>query len=321
MLIAPHAHYGLTTSMLMRKVNFSLVPVMLLSIFQFGLPTLYLFVSCVATALICEAFCLWLNRHALGKLSDGSALLTALILALSLPPHAPIWLGVLGSILAIIIGKQIYGGLGQNIFNPAMLARVVLLIAFPVQMTYWPLPSDFFHWQPYISADVASGATTLGSFKEGVVEHATYLLQLIGNHGGSAGETSSLLLLLTGSWLIYQRVFSPILPITVILGCMLPATLHWFIAPDTILSPLSQLMSGGLIFSAFYIFTDPVTGPSGNKGRIIYGLSGGLLIYIIRTYSNYPEGVAYAVLLVNALCPLIDKYTQPKIFGLQRSKE
>ncbi|WP_413732719.1 RnfABCDGE type electron transport complex subunit D [Sodalis sp. RH20] len=322
MLTAPHAHQGLSVDRLMYRVNISLFPVVILSFLQFGAQSVLLIFCCLLTALICEVLCLKLNPAAQGHTFDGAAILTALILALSLPPHAPLWLGAFGSAVAIIFGKHIYGGLGQNLFNPAMLARVVLLIAFPVEMTRWVSPAAFYNGAFYhLGVDGMTGATLLGGFKESGRAHLELLSNLLGNRSGSLGETSSLLLLLGGLWLIQQRVFSWHIPVATLLGCLIPGLIHWLIAPAGIVPPLAQLTSGGLLLGAFYILTDPVTGPGSVRGRLIYGLLAGFITYCIRAFGNFPEGMAFAVLLVNAVTPLIDNYTQPKAYGYVGGKE
>lgn len=322
MLTAPHAHQGLSVDRLMHRVNLSLIPVVMLAFLQFGAQSVLLIFICLLTALACEALCLKLNPNAQGHCLDGAAILTALILALSMPPHAPLWLGAFGSAVAIIFGKHIYGGLGQNVFNPAMLARVVLLIAFPVEMTRWVSPAAFYDGAFYrLGVDGVTGATLLGGFKENGRAHWDLMANLFGNHSGSLGETSSILLLLGGLWLIQQRVFSWHIPLATLAGCLVPGAIHWLLAPSAIVPPLAQLTSGGLMLGAFYILTDPVTGPGSTRGRLIYGALAGFITYCIRAFGNFPEGMAFAVLLVNALTPLIDNYTQPKAYGYVGGKE
>ncbi len=322
MLSAPHAHEGVTIRHVMFKVNFALLPAALLGLVQFGMPAALLLLTCLGTAVVCEILCLRLNPQAPGDANDGSAILTALLLAMSLPPHAPLWLGMLGSLVAVVFGKHLYGGLGQNLFNPAMLARVVLLIAFPVEMTHWIQPADFLHGQFYIiEPDGLSGATTLGYFKESHQLHFDWMQHAAGFSKGSMGETSAILLLLGGLWLLQQKAFTWHAPVATLLGCLLPGSLHWLIAPATIATPLAQLTSGGLLLGAFFIVTDPVTTPSSPLGKLIFGAMAGLLIYVIRSFGNFPEGVAFAVLLMNAATPLIDNYTRPRAYGLRAGKE
>ena len=263
-----------------------------------------------------------LNPRAQGEINDGAAILTALILAMSLPPHAPLWLGALGSAFAIFFGKQVYGGLGQNLFNPAMLARVVLLISFPVEMTKWITPSAFYDGVWYkMGVDGVSGATTLGLTKEGAQTSFHWLSHVLGTSTGSLGETSAVLMLVGGIWLIQQQVFSWHVPVATILGCLLPGTAMWFADPSAVPEPLAQLTSGGLLMCAFFIATDPVTTPTSNRGKLIFGAGTGFLIFVIRTFGNFPEGVAFSILIMNAVTPLIDQYTRPRMYGYDLKTE
>lgn len=321
-LRAPHAHEGISIPTLMFKVILALVPAAVLGVLQFGVPALLLLITCLLTALLCEGLCRKLNPQSEGRATDGAALLTALLLAMSLPPHLPLWLGALGTAIAILFGKQIYGGLGQNPFNPAMLARVVLLIAFPVQMTHWVDPAAFYdgHW--YLpGVDGHSGATLLGGFKESGHLSLNMVGQWLGTARGSMGETSALLLVLGGLWLIWQQVFSWHVPVATLLGALVPATLLWLINPALLPDPLSQLTGGGLLLGAFFIATDPVTSPTSSRGKLWFGAGLGALVFIIRTFGNFPEGVAFAVLIMNGATPLIDHFTRPTIYGHKVRKE
>ncbi len=320
-LRAPHAHEGLSISTLMFKVNLALLPAALLGALQFGFPAILLMLTCVFSALLCEGMAHKLNPNASGKVNDGAALLTGLLLAMSLPPHAPLWMGALGSAIAVLFGKQLYGGLGQNLFNPAMLARVVLLISFPVEMTQWIKPSAFYEGQWYKVADGISGATTLGAIKEGETMAFDLLHHLLGASSGSLGETSALLLILGGLWLIQQNVFTWHVPVASLLGCLLPGTLLWCFAPESTPLPLAQLTSGGLLLGAFFIATDPVTSPTSSLGKVIFGAGFGFLVFVIRSFGNFPEGVAFAILIMNAATPLIDTYTRQSVYGYQSEKK
>lgn len=320
-LNAPHTHQGLTITSVMFKVVIALLPSLVLGLLQFGSPAILLMVSTLASALVCEIIAIKLNPNAQGQPLDGAAILTAIILVMSLPPHAPLWLGALGGAFAILLGKHVYGGLGQNLFNPAMLARVILIIAFPVEMTHWIKPSAFYDgvWYTY-SVDGLSGATTLGLAKEGQTSFH-WMTHLMGNSTGSLGETSILLLLIGGLWLIQQKAISWHTPIATLLGCLVPGSILWFANPAIIPTPLAQLTSGGLVMCAFFIATDPVTTPSSPRGKLIYGLGTGFLIFTIRTFGNFPEGVAFAILIMNAFNPLIEQYTRPRIYGYGLSTE
>lgn len=315
-LRAPHAHEGISIKKVMFKVNIALIPAVLLGIMQFGMPALFLVITTIISALVCEVISLKLNPRAEGEINDGAAILTALILAMSLPPHAPLWIGALGAAFAIFFGKQVYGGLGQNLFNPAMLARVVLLISFPVEMTKWITPSAFYDGVWYkMGVDGVSGATTLGLAKEGAQTSFHWLSHVLGTSTGSLGETSAILMLIGGIWLIQQQVFSWHVPVATILGCLLPGTAMWFADPSVVPEPLAQLTSGGLLMCAFFIATDPVTTPTSNRGKLIFGAGTGFLIFVIRTFGNFPEGVAFSILIMNAVTPLIDQYTRPRMYG------
>lgn len=321
-LRAPHAHEGLTIQKVMFKVNLALFPALMLGILQFGMPALLLTVVTIVVALIAEAACKKINPNSQGELNDGAAILTALILVMSLPPHAPLWLGALGAALGILFGKQVYGGLGQNLFNPAMLARVVLLISFPVEMTKWIVPSAFYDGVWYkMGVDGVTSATTLGGMKEGSHTAFHWMANVFGNSTGSLGETSAILLALGGLWLLKEHIFTWHVPVATILGCLVPGTIMWFFAPDHVPVPLAQLTSGGLIMCAFFIATDPVSTPTSNFGKLLFGAGTGFLIWVIRSFGNFPEGVAFSILIMNAVSPLIEQYTRPRMYGYNLKSE
>ena len=314
---APHIHSGMTVSRLMRQVVLALLPALLLGVFLFGEQALTLIFASLVAGLTTEWLCQKCQQHPLGNLMDNSALVTILLLVMSLPPHFPWQLGALGSAIAIIFGKQVYGGLGQNLFNPAMLARVVLLISFPVEMTDWPAPEPILPLFNSLNAaiDGYTGATTLGAMMETGQHLTTPMFPfLLGINPGSLGE-SPLLLALAGLWMIHKKIIDWRISFSVIIGCLLPACLAWQLAPETALSPLSQLASGGLLLTAFFIATDPVTSPTTSKGRFYYGLGCGGLIFVIRFFGAYPEGAAFAVLLMNAVSPLIESTTKQRAYG------
>lgn len=312
LLSAPHIHSGMTVSRLMRQVILGLLPALIFGIYLFGEDALLLVVASTVAAILCEWLCQKCQKTPIGQLTDGSAIVTALLLVMSLPPHFPWYLGAFGAAVAVILGKQVYGGLGQNLFNPAMLARVVLLISFPVEMTNWPAPEPIF----INFADAFTGATTLGSVMEtGSSEvHSGLIALLLGITPGSLGE-SPLLLLLGGIWMSWKKVIDWRIAVSLIAGCFVPSTIAWFISPETVLSPFAQLASGGLLLAAFFIATDPVTSPTAPKGRYWYGLGCGLLIFLIRVFGAYPEGVAFAILLMNAVSPLIESATRHRVYG------
>lgn len=318
LLSAPHIHSGMTVNRLMRQVILAMLPALGLGLYLFGLPALQLVTAALIAGILSEWLCQQCQQNQIGRLNDGSAIVTVLLLVMSLPPHFPWYLGAFGAAIAVVIGKQAYGGLGQNLFNPAMLARVVLLISFPVEMTHWPAPDPILPLPPIFAGitDAFTGATTLGAVMEtGSSETDLAILpMLLGITPGSLGE-SPLLLLLAGLWMSWKNVIDWRIAVSLIIGCILPSTVVWWLSPETILSPLSQVASGGLMLAAFFIATDPVTSPTTPKGRIYYGLACGLLIFLIRVFAAYPEGVAFAILLMNAVSPLIESATQHRLYG------
>jgi len=318
LLSAPHIHSGMTVSKLMRQVILGLLPALILGLYLFGERALLLVFASLIAGLITEWLCQKCQKNPIGNLLDNSAIVTILLLVMSLPPHFPWYLGALGAAIAVIFGKQVYGGLGQNLFNPAMLARVALLISFPVEMTNWPSPEPI---APAFSGlneliDGFTGATTLGSVMEtgNSTLHIKTLPLLFGISPGSLGE-SPLLLLLGGIWMAWKKVIDWRISVSLLIGCLVPSVIAWWLSPSTILSPLAQMSSGGIILAAFFIATDPVTSPTTPKGRIWYGIGCGLLVFIIRVFGAYPEGVAFAILLMNAISPLIESVTKQRAYG------
>lgn len=320
----------------MLQVCIALIPATTFGVYLFGGPALLLWLITCLSALIAEALCLWVQQKSIKRLQDSSALLTGWLLALSLPPWAPWWIGSGGAFFAIIIGKQIYGGLGQNLFNPAMLARVALLISFPVQMSTWanitPINSPaapgilesldiILGWSDI--PDGFIGATILGEIKASTSLSITGMLSnqfsyshaILGQTRGSLGETSEVLVLAGGLWLMYRRIISWHIPVALLSSTALISALFNFFDPSKYAGPLFHLSSGGVMLGAFFIATDYVTSPASNIGKIIFGVGCGAMIFIIRTWSGFPESVAFAVLFLNALTPLIDRFTKPRIYG------
>lgn len=318
LLSAPHIHSGMTVHRLMRQVVIGLLPALLFGLYLFGEEALILVMASLIAGLITEWLCLKCQDKPIGSLMDSSAIVTILLLVMSLPPHFPWYLGALGAAIAVIFGKQVYGGLGQNLFNPAMLARVVLLISFPVEMTNWPSPIPVLPSFPGLTdlVDGFTGATTLGAVMEtgsSIVELKLIPL-LFGISPGSLGE-APVLLLLGGLWMAWKKVIDYRISLSLIIGCLVPSVIAWMISPETILAPFAQVASGGLLLAAFFIATDPVTSPTTPKGRIWYGLGCGMLIFLIRVFGAYPEGVAFAILLMNAASPLIEGATKHRAYG------
>lgn len=343
LISGPHTHAPTSVPFVMRQVIYALLPALLFGIVLFGLPSLWLIIISVATGLACEAAALYLFKRPIKPfLNDGSVVLTSLLIAMTLPPWAPWWIAVLGVSFAVIIGKHLFGGLGQNVFNPAMLARVMLLVAFPIEMTTWINPTPIFSgaapsfidtfiitFGGYIpSADAYTGATPLGHLKTELTLHHSvseiltdysYLNSILGWTSGSLGETSALLLFLGGIYLIFRRIISWHIPVAILATSFALATIFSMIDPARYANGLYHVLNGGAILVAFFIATDPVTAPSTPRGQIMFGVGIGIIEYVIRTWGSFPEGVGFAVLLMNALTPLIDHYVRPRIYGRTRS--
>jgi electron transport complex protein RnfD len=341
----PYTHARTSISRTMGLVMLALLPATLYSLYLFGWPAVFLFVTTLIACLLFEAASLCIaGKRARPFLLDGSALLTGWLLAMTLPPWAPWWIGVIGAFLAIVVAKQIFGGIGQNLFNPAMVARVALLISFPLEMTLFNAPAPLFSAQApgfvdslaitFGSAgqlDAISSATTLGHLKTELgravpLETASSaidpLWQLtLGQTSGSLGETSALLLLLGGLFLMLKRIITWHIPLAMLGTLTLLASLFHLIDPESYVGPLTHLLSGAAIMGAFFIATDLVTSPVSIRGQLLFGAGVGLLAYAIRTWAGYPEGVAFAVMLMNACTPLIDHYLKPRIYGRDRKGE
>ncbi len=338
---SPHAHAPVSVARTMRLVMLALVPATLFGLYQFGWPAIFLFTVTLASTLVFEALALLIaGRPLRAPLMDGSALLTAWLLALTLPPWAPWWIGVVGGFIAVVLGKQVFGGIGQNLFNPAMVARVALLISFPLEMTRFLSPRPLFSSEaPGVleglaitfggqSYDAFTGASILGHVRTALGEGRSLaeilpqvfdpLDALLGLVPGSLGETSALLLAVGGLYLVYKRVIGWQVPAAMLGTIVLLATLMSLIEPDRYPGALYHLLSGATILCAFFIATDPVTSPVSVGGQILFGAGVGLLLYAIRTWGGYPEGVGYAVLLMNACTPMIDHYLKPRIYGRDR---
>ena len=337
------AHIGAKASVshIMWQVILALMPATIFGLWLFGWPAINLFIITLLSAIFFEAVCIWLQGRAVKPvIMDGSAILTAWLLAMTLPPWAPWWVGVVGSALAIILGKQVYGGLGQNLFNPAMLARVALLISFPIELTTWANVSPLFFsnspgliesWHITFSGidnlDAMTGATTLGYIKtefsqnhllsESLKDYSGFL-NFIGWARGSLCETSVVLLVAGGVWLVRQGIIQWHIPASLLLTVTVFASIFHLIDDQHYVSPMLHLSSGGLILAAFFIATDYVTSPNTPTGQIVFGAGCGFLIFVIRTWGAYPEGAAFAVLLMNSATPLIDYYIRPRIYGRDR---
>ena len=338
---SPHAHGGATVSRVMLRVMAALAPATIYGFWLFGWPAVHLFWITIAGCVLAEFFCTRLMGRP-SALLDGSAVLTGWLLALSLPPWAPAWIGLLGGFIAIVVGKQVYGGLGQNLFNPAMVARVALLVSFPVVMTQWVAPQPIFSagapgileglrivLEGQAPPDAVASASLLGHAKTELSRGVTLSQSLASGHGalfdwfgmrpGSLGETGALLLLAGGLYLLAAKVIRWHIPVAMLAGIAVPALIGHAIDPERYLSAPQHLLSGAAILGAFFIATDYVTSPNTPLGQLIFGLGVGLMTWIIRSWGGFPEGVAFAVLLMNALTPVIDRYVRPRILGRDRN--
>ena len=339
---SPHIHSGHTVAGLMVKVIIALVPALIASIWFFGWGILIQAVLAVATALGCEALMLhWRKRPLRPFLSDGSAVVTGLLLAFCIPPLAPWWVIVLGTAFAMVFAKHLYGGLGYNPFNPAMVGYVMLLISFPQEMTSWVTPHILerleigffdtvkmvlFNKFPYtLSLDALSAATPLDALKTELglnktVSEITQANALFGDFAGVGWEWVGNWILLGGVWLIYKRVIDWHIPVAVLGSLFAIASFFYVMDADAYPSPMLHLFGGASLLGAFFIATDPVSASTTPTGRLWYGAGIGILIYVIRTWGSYPDAVAFAVLLMNMAAPTIDYYTQPRVYGHPRGK-
>ena len=320
---SPHMHDGRTVSQIMRLVVIALAPAALFSIYIFGLDALRVIAISIGSAMLFEMISQKVMKRSV-TIKDWSAVLTGLLLAMNLPSTSPWWLIVVGNLFAIVVAKQIYGGLGYNPFNPALVGRVVLLISFPVHMTArWVTNSKF-------GLDAETTATPLTLMKEslatlGYIDVAfgreEILDLLIGNRAGCLGETSVLLLALGGLFLIWNKVISWRIPVLFIGAVWVMTGIFHLIDPTHYANPSFHVITGGLFIGAIFMATDYVTSPVTKKGMLIFGAGCGVITVLIRLWGAYPEGVSFAILLMNATTPLIDRYTRPKVFGAVDEKK
>lgn len=299
---SPHIRSNETTKSIMRDVTIALAPAAAFGVYNFGLRALTILVLSILTAIVTEALCQKIRKQPI-TIYDFSAVVTGLLLGMNLPSTVPYWIPVVGSFFAIAIVKQAFGGLGHNFINPALAARALLVASWPVQMTTWVA----------VKPDAQTSATVLGIIKEHLdVPLPKITDMLMGTIGGCIGETSALLLLLGGLYLIYRGVISIKIP-GIYIGTV--AVLTLIITGFDVNLTMIHILSGGLILGAFFMATDYASSPITPRGQIIYAVGMGLLTTIIRFYGGYPEGVSYSILLMNVAAPLIDKYSKPRVFG------
>lgn len=313
--LSPHVHGGDSVEKNMYGVCVALVPALLASLYFFGLGAAIVLATSVVS---CVAFEFLISKYILGcdgrSVTDGSAILTGLLLGFNLPSNLPLWLIVLGALVAIGVGKMTFGGLGQNPFNPALVGRVFLLISFPVQMTSWPVAGQL---TSYLDAQTA--ATPLGLAAQGKLNElpaATDLL--LGNMGGSLGEVSAVALLLGCAYLLWKRIITWHIPVSILGTVAVLSSLLYVASPETYMNPLTVLTTGGLMLGACFMATDYVTSPMTPKGQVIYGVMIGIITLVIRNWGAYPEGMSFAILIMNAFTPLINTYCKPRRFGTKK---
>jgi len=308
---SPHIHCGDSVGKKMYGVLIALAPAFLVSLYYFGLGAIAVtFIaasSCVLTEYVTQKYLLKKEI----TIFDGSALLTGVLLAFNLPSNLPAWMVILGSVFAIGVGKMSFGGLGNNPFNPALVGRVFLFLSFPVQMTTWPRPRA---WSTeYLDAE--TGATPLTMIKEYFGEFAQLTDYFWGNVGGSLGEVSAIALLIGLAFLLYRKIITWHIPVSILVTVFVFAGILYFLFPGKCVSPVIHLITGGLLLGAIFMATDYVTSPITPPGKIIYGIGIGILTIVIRVFGAYPEGVSFAILVMNAFTPLINTCIKPKRFG------
>lgn len=333
---SPHLPRPNSVHRVMQRVLIALVPGIVVLTVVMGIGVISNLVLCTVSALLLEAASLWLRgRPVRTHINDLSAVVTAWLLAIALPPLSPWWLILIGNGFAIVVAKQLYGGLGYNPFNPAMVGYVVVLIAFPLELTSWVAPiglgaTDITLWQSLqaiagsgvASLDGVTAATPLDVAKTELSRGRTLseirdgaAFGLVGGHGL---EWVNLAFLGGGLWLLWKQVIQWQIPVSMLASLAVVAGLFWMVDPGTHPTPLFHLATGAAILGAFFIATDPVSAATTPTGRIVFGAGIGVLTYVIRTWGGYPDGVAFAVLLMNLVAPTIDYYTQPRVFGHER---
>jgi len=318
---SPHIHAEQSVKKLMYGVIIAMLPALVISFFVFGIGAIYVTTLSVLSCVMIEFL---LTKYFLKKettIADGSAIITGILLAFNVPSNLPWWAIVLGSIVAIGIGKTAFGGLGNNPFNPALVGRVFLLVSFPVQMTSWPVP--------FISRfqfmDATTGATPLAIIKEGIDAGVpvselmkgipSYLHLFLGELGGSIGEISALGLLIGFIYMLWKKIVTWHTPVAMLTTVFVFTGILWLLNPEKYMDPMFHLLTGGLMLGAFFMATDYVTSPMTTKAMLIYGVGIGFITVIIRVFGSYPEGVSFAILIMNGFVPLMNKYIKPNRFG------
>ena len=310
---SPHIHANVSTRSLMLDVIIALTPAIVVSVLFYGWSELLILAVSVASCVLLEWAITKYMLKAPSTIGDLSAVVTGLLLAMNLPSTTPWWVVFIGALVSIGVAKMTFGGIGQNPFNPAITGRVFLLISFPTYMTDWTVPQGFIH-----SSDAVSGATLLGRYAEGGVEAVAgtdYLNTLFLNIGGSAGEISTLALLVGFAYLLVRKVIKPWITLSIFATIAVFSGIFWMIDPSTYTDSLFNLLTGGVVLGACFMATDYVTSPMSNLGGVIYGIGIGLLVMLIRYFGAYPEGMSFAILIMNMVVPLLNNWCHQKKYG------
>lgn len=310
---SPHIHAAVSTRSLMRDVIIALMPAVIVSVLFYGWSELLVMAVSVVSCVALEwAVTKWL-LHKPSTICDLSAVVTGILLAMNLPSTTPWWVVFIGAVIAICVAKMTFGGIGQNVFNPAITGRVFLLISFPTYMTDWTVPQGFL-----TRVDAFSGATLLGIVNEqgvGAVQNLDYLQTLLLNIGGSAGEISALALLAGFVYLVIRKVIKPWITLSIFATVAIVSGIFWAVDPTTFTGPVFNLLTGGLILGACFMATDYVTSPMSTAGGVIYGFGIGFIVMMIRYFGAYPEGVSFAILIMNTAVPLLNRAFHQHKYG------
>jgi len=321
---SPHWHSTVSTKSLMSDVVIALLPAVAVSVFFYGWMELLVLAVSVVSCVLLEYL---ITRYLLKRpstIGDMSAVVTGILLALNLPLTIPLWIVFIGAIVAIAVAKMTFGGIGQNVFNPALTGRVFLLVSFPTFMTHWEIPTGYFG--AGLGTDAATGATPLGVIKEGLMQGSTvtdlmsshgysYGQMLFANMGGSAGEACAIALLVGFVYLLIRRVIKPYITLSILGTVALVSLLFWLANPAQYTDPLFNLLTGGLILGSTFMATDYVTSPMSVKGGIIFGVGIGFITLMIRYFGSYPEGMSFAILIMNATVPLLNRWFKNTKYG------
>ena len=312
---SPHVHSGDTISKNMRGVLIALMPAYLVGLYFFGLGALIVSLTAVVSCVLFEYLIQRFLFKETSTINDGSAALTGLLLAFNLPSNIPVWMVIIGSLVAIGIAKMSFGGLGNNPLNPALVGRVFLLISFPVAMTSWPRPLPL----NMNYTDAITAATPLALLKGQFVEIPKTVDLFLGNMGGSIGEISALALLIGFAFLLIKKIITWHIPISILLTVFIFTGILNFVNPEIyLMTPIFHLLTGGLMLGSIFMATDYATSPMTTRGMLIYGVGIGIITVIIRIFGAYPEGVSFAILIMNGFTPLINNYIKPKRFGEEK---